>query len=171
MADLVRRRCGYDKVVLVPSFQPAHKVVDGGVLPEQRLAMTRLAAREVEGALVSDCEIRREGVSYSLDTVRHLTEQFSPEGRPGLIIGDDLVAGFPRWHKAELLAREADLIILHRGERDRLDFPYPHRYLNNEILPLSSSELRLKVAAGESLDGAVPEAVAAYIRQEGLYRG
>ena len=83
MADQVRKTCGYDKVVLVPSFQPAHKTVSLGVSPEQRLKMIELAAGEIENAFVSDCEIKRQGVSYSLDTIRFLKDHYPLEGKPG----------------------------------------------------------------------------------------
>ena len=116
MADQVRKVCGYDKVVMIPSFQPAHKSISMGVTPEQRLRMTELASAEIEEAFVSDCEIRRKGISYSLDTIRYLKNNYGIEGNPGLIIGDDLVAGFSHWHEADILAMEADIIILHREE-------------------------------------------------------
>ncbi len=169
MADQVRRSCGYDKVVLVPSFQPAHKSVSMGVSPDQRLRMTELASREIEKAFVSDCEIRRKGVSYSLDTIRYLKNHYEIEGRPGLIIGDDLVPGFSRWHKAEILAQEADIIILHRDDSGDLDFPYPHRYVSNSMVNLSSSLIREKIGAGISVKEDLPLSVIEYIRKEGLY--
>ncbi len=171
MADFVRRTCGYDKVVLVPSHQPAHKNVSMGVSPVQRLAMIELAAAEIEKAFVSDCEIKRKGVSYSLDTIRYLKENFPLEGNPGLIIGDDLLPGFHKWYKAELLAEEADLIVLHREDAEKMDFPYPHRYLTNRTIPLSSSLIREKVSRGMDISEDVPAGVLRYISSERLYLG
>ena len=169
MADMVRRTCGYDRVVFIPSFQPAHKTVSTGVSPVQRLKMTELAAAEIENAFVSDCEILRKGVSYSLDTVRYLKKTYSLNGNPGLIIGDDLIPGFHKWHLVNELAIEADIIVLHRGDKEQLDFPYPHRYLSNRMIPLSSSDVRLKISRGETVDGDIPASVLEYILQEGLY--
>lgn len=169
MADLVRRSCAYDQVVLVPSFQPPHKTVSTGVETHQRLAMTALAAREIEHAFVSDCEMIREGVSFSIDTIRYLKKKYSLEGKPGLIIGDDLISGFSSWHRVEDLVDEADIIVLHRGDREKLDIPYPHKYLSNSIISLSSSEIRGKVNKGLSIEADVPPSIASYIRSEGLY--
>ncbi|OQY34627.1 MAG: nicotinate (nicotinamide) nucleotide adenylyltransferase [Spirochaetaceae bacterium 4572_59] len=169
MADLVRRNCSYDQVVLIPSFQPPHKTVFSDVNIHQRLAMTELAAKEIENAFVSDCEMIREGVSYSLDTVRYLKEKYSLDGKPGLIIGDDLIPGFSSWHSVDMLVEEVDLIVLHRGDSEKLDLPYPHSYLSNPIISLSSSEIRSKVEKGLSIDADVPGSIVSYIRSEGLY--
>ena len=171
MADMVRRSCGYDKVILVPAFQPAHKEIETGVSPSQRLEMTRLAAQEIENVLISDCELVRQGVSYSLDTVRYLKKHFHLKDNPGLIIGDDLIPGFSKWHNVHELVLEADLILLHRGNPDDLIFPYPHRYINNEMIPISSSEVRAMVRDRLDITGLVPLSVAEYIRKQGLYLG
>jgi nicotinate-nucleotide adenylyltransferase len=171
MADFVRRKCSYDKVVLIPSFQPAHKIVSTGITPRQRLDMTELAAGEIENAIVSDCEIRREGVSYSIDTVRYLKDYYNLDSRPGLIIGDDLISGFHKWHKVDELVEEADIIVLHRGNKTRLDLPFPHTYLSNDMITLSSSEIREKVRNGQSVSEDVPASVAEYIRSRELYLG
>ena len=171
MADLVRRSFGYDNVVLIPSFQPAHKIIDGDVTPEQRLYMTQLAAEEIERALVSDCEIKRQGVSYTLDTIRFLKKKYSLSEKPGLVIGDDLIPGFHKWHQVDQLVEEADIIVLHRGEETEMNFPYPHRYLSNPQIPLSSSDIREKVLKGLSLEEDLPPSIESYIREQGLYRG
>ncbi len=169
MADFVRRSCSYDKVVLVPSFQPAHKIVSTGITPQQRLDMAQLAAEEIENAFVSDCEIRREGVSYSIETVRYLKEYYRLDSKPGLVIGDDLINGFPKWHKVDELVNEADIIVLHRGEDFEMGLPFPHTYLSNDMIPVSSSEIRQRVRQRLSISEYVPPSIAEYIFSRGLY--
>jgi len=169
MAELVRLQLGYDRVVLVPSYQPAHKTVDSGATAGQRLEMVRLAASRLPSAFVSDCELHRKGVSYSIDTVRYLKKLYRPEGKPGLIIGDDLIAGFHRWHKVDELVREADVIVVHRGEPEELNLPFPHCYVDNPLLPVSSSEIREALRAGRSVDDLLPPAVLDYIGRNRLY--
>ena len=133
--------------------------------------MTALAAAEIENAFVSDCEIIRQGVSYSLDTVLHLKQKYSLSRKPGLIIGDDLIPGFHKWHQVDKLAEEAEIIVLHRGEEGKLDFPWPHRYLSNPQIPLSSSEVRDRVSQGLSVEEDLPPSIIRYIREQGLYSG
>jgi nicotinate-nucleotide adenylyltransferase len=131
--------------------------------------MAELAAKEIENAFVSDCEIQRKGVSYSLDTVLYLKKRYKLEVNPGLIIGDDLIPGFHHWHRVDELVTEADIIVLHRGSVEQLDFPYPHRYLSNTMVPLSSSDVRMKISNNLPVDRDLPARVLSYIKERNLY--
>ena len=165
----VKEAFGYESLVFVPSYRPAHKDIQSEISFHQRFKMMELAASSIEGCFVSDCEYRRKGISYSFDTIHYLKETYTDGEKPGLIIGDDLVPGFTKWHRAEELSREADIIICHRGDPGDLDFPFPHSYFLNPLFPASSTEIREKVAAGEELSSLLPESVINYIRKEGLY--
>jgi nicotinate-nucleotide adenylyltransferase len=169
IAEAVRQEFGYEKLVLVPSFIPAHKDIEGGVSFHKRKIMTELSIRDRESAFVSDCEYRRKGVSYSIDTIRYLKQEYTEGEKPGLIIGDDLVGGFVRWHEAEHLAEEADIIICHRGDPKDLDFPFPHRYFQNTIYNVSSSEIRTLLKQGEDVSSYLVPSVLEYIHTQGLY--
>ncbi len=169
IGSAVKEAFGYESLVLVPSFRPAHKNIDSDISFQHRFKMVQLAASSVEACFVSDCEYRRKGISYSYDTILYLKENYTDGENPGLIIGDDLVSGFRGWHRAEELSREADIIICHRGDPGDLDFPFPHRYFQNPLFPASSTEIREKLSAGESADDLLPSGVLDYIRREGLY--
>jgi nicotinate-nucleotide adenylyltransferase len=169
IGSAVKEAFGYERLVLVPSYRPAHKDVDTDISFQQRFEMVELAAGAIEGCFVSDCEYRRKGISYSFDTILYLKENYTNGEKPGLIIGDDLVSGFRNWHRAEELSREADIIICHRGEPADLDFPYPHRYFKNPLFPASSTEIRERLAAGDGADALLPPLVMKYIREKGLY--
>lgn len=169
IGSAVKEAFGYESLVLVPSYRPAHKDIDRGISFRQRFEMVKLAAETVGGCFVSDCEYRRKGISFSFDTILYLKETYTGGEKPGLIIGDDLVPGFRKWHRAEDLSREADIIICHRGDPSDLDFPFPHRYFPNPLFPASSTEIRDRLAAGDSVDALLPPPVADYIRRKGLY--
>jgi nicotinate-nucleotide adenylyltransferase len=169
IAEAVRLQFGYDKLILVPSYRPAHKNVSEDISFQQRLKMVELAVQNWEDVIVSPCEYERKGLSYSIDTIRYLKEKYSLDSNPGLIIGDDLVPGFSRWHKVDDLCLEADIIVCHRGRREDLDFPYPHRYFENPIFEASSTEIRNRIKTGGDVQNLLPEEVLNYIRQEGLY--
>jgi nicotinate-nucleotide adenylyltransferase len=160
---------GYERVIFVPSHRPAHKKVDDRDAPLLRLEMTRLACAGREEFIVEDCEILRKGTSYTIETIRCLAGKYQITGKPGLIIGDDLVAGFDRWRMAQELREAAQLIIAHRTTREKLSFAGDHVYLDNVILPLSSSEIRRRIAAGRAYRYLVPEAAYAFIRTHRLY--
>jgi nicotinate-nucleotide adenylyltransferase len=160
---------GYERVIFVPSHRPAHKKVDERDAPLLRLEMTRLACAGREEFIVEDCEILRKGTSYTIETVRYLADKYEISGRPGLVIGDDLVAGFDRWRMAAALREAVRVIIAHRTTRERLPFAGDHVYIDNAVLPLSSSDIRRRIAAGRAYRYLIPEAAYAFIRSHRLY--
>jgi len=169
LAEEVRLQEAFERVVFVPSNKPAHKVVDGTTV-DQRLAMLRLA---LEGypVTVETCELAREGISYSIDTVRYVCDHYPLSGRPALVLGDDLFESFDTWKDAAELSRIAELLVAHRKYPGRLDSVWPHRYLNNKLIDVSSTELRERIRTGAAWRALVPPAVARYIENEGLYLG
>jgi nicotinate-nucleotide adenylyltransferase len=169
MAQEARIQFGYDFVAFVPSLRPPHKNLASDPGWEQRLAMLELALRGDPAARVDDCEIRRGGTSYSIDTIRHFAGMAGIEGKPGLLLGDDLVPGFPSWRDPDSLAAEADIVCAHRSSALRLAFPFPHRYADNPLVAVSSSLVRSRIEAGLPFRYLVPDVVHDYIVAKGLY--
>lgn len=169
MADEARSQFGYDLVLLIPSLKPPHKAISEDPGPERRLAMLSLALQGVGGFAIDDCEIRRGGTSWTIDTLRDLARRYPLDGKPGLLLGDDLIPGFPSWRDPDGLAREADLVCAHRSSAERLPLDWPHRYADNIPLPLSSSMIRERVARGLPARFLLPPGVYDYILSEGLY--
>ena len=170
VADLALSVAGYERVILVPANVPAHKGVAGDVSARHRLRMARLAVRGRPGLICDSCEIDRGGVSYTIETVAFLKEKYRIDARPGLLIGDDLLDGFESWRRAAELADVADLLVFHRTTAARLDFPYPHTYLENSPVTVSSTEIRERIRRGEPIEHLVPCAVGRYIATHRLYR-
>lgn len=169
IAEVARTSCGYDRIIFVPSNLPAHKDAPAAVTPRQRLRMVRLALAGLPGFVCDPCEIVRGGVSYMIDTVAEIERRYRPEGRLGLIIGDDLLAGFSRWKRAGELAERVDLLVCRRDSSGPVDFPYRHRCLQNVLLPLSSTGIRDRLASRQTIRFLVPERVRRYIESHGLY--
>ena len=168
LAEEVRVQEGFDRVVFVPSNKPAHKVVDGTTV-SQRLEMLRLAVQGFD-IVVETCELAREGISYSIDTVRYLLDHYDLEGRPALVLGDDLFESFGSWKDAQELSRLAELLVAHRKFAHQLSSPWPHRYLDNKLIDVSSTEIRQRVRAGRAWKALVPPAVAEFMEIHHLYR-
>jgi nicotinate-nucleotide adenylyltransferase len=118
---------------------------------------------------VDDCEIRRKGVSYTIDTLADIARRYMPEGKPALILGDDLARDFPKWKKAGEIAEQADIIIARRISSGDLFFPFPHRWLRNEIVDLSSGVVRDRIRQGESWRYLVPPGARIIIEDRLLY--
>ncbi len=177
-AEEVRIQCGYDVVFFIPAHISPFKDEPPGASDADRLAMLALSVAGNPCFRVEDCEIRRGGVSYTIDTVTYLEQKYGNgretgdplEGKIGLILGDDLSETFYLWRNARELAVRTDLLLARRlSARQYADFPYPHTCIDNALLPVSSTDIRNRVAAGKSYRYLVPQDVYLYIEQRRLY--
>jgi nicotinate-nucleotide adenylyltransferase len=157
----------FERVLFVPSSKPAHKTIEG-TTSAQRLAMLSLAL-EGTGFELETCELRREGISYSIDTVRGVLESRYVTGKPTLLLGDDLFESFHTWKDAGELCRLAEVLVARRHHSQPLQSTWPHKLLANKYLDVSSTEIRARVRAGGAWKALVPPAVARYIVENGLY--
>lgn len=104
-----------DLFLIIPDYQPPHKELSPGApSPEQRLELCRVCFEGVPGAVVSDLEIRRGGVSYTSDTLRALSGQY-PGARFTLMVGMDMLDTLMSWHDAEYLLKTADILAFPRS--------------------------------------------------------
>lgn len=169
LAEELAFEFGYDRVALVPAFLPPHKALNADPGAEARLAMTEAAVAGDPLFMVDDCELRRGGVSYTVDTLDYLVSRYAPSGKPGLAIGDDLAPGFPSWKDNERILSIADLIVARRVLDPPGDLPFACRLARNSLVEVSSTLVRSRLAAGGPWRRLVPEGVARYIEDHGLY--
>jgi nicotinate-nucleotide adenylyltransferase len=169
LADAVLSAFSYDRIILVPAFSSPFKPGAQGASPKDRLDMLLASITADHRLTVDDCELRREGVSFTIDTILDIEKRYRPESKLGLILGDDLLRDFPRWRKAEDLVSRTEIIVASRMPKEDLPFPYPHRRLNNEILELSSGLARDRIRAETNWRCLVPPGAAALIEDRGLY--
>ena len=176
-ARAVAEKAGFDTIVLIPSAQPPHKERSADMASaEDRLAMCRLAAEaQPELFEVDDLELARGGRSFTLDTARQLKGRGWPE--VNWLIGGDMLLYLPKWHQPELLLDEVNFIIMARPgwsiEWEKL--PQAYRGLARNVvaaplIDLSATEIRQRVARSLSIEYMCPPAVAAYVRDKGLYK-
>jgi nicotinate-nucleotide adenylyltransferase len=165
--------------MLIPARIPPHKPVTDEPGPEQRLALCRAAVQGDERFEVSDVELTRDGPSYTVDTLEELNSS-APDTELFLIVGGDIAAGLPEWREPERVLSLATLAVAQREGTDRASidealaqvegggqarsFPMP-------MISISSSAIRERVRAGQSIRYLVPDAVAAYVDEHGLYGG
>jgi nicotinate-nucleotide adenylyltransferase len=118
---------------------------------------------------VDGCEIRRLGVSYTIDTLQDIICRYNPDGKPGLIIGDDLAADFPKWNKSDEILEIADVIIARRLHSGCPEITYPHIQIANDVIEISSGLVREKIAANAAWRYLVPAAARTIIEDRQLY--
>jgi nicotinate-nucleotide adenylyltransferase len=174
VAEAAAEAAGLDRILWVPAATPPHKRLDPGLAPAaDRLAMTRLAVEGNERFEVSDVEIARSGISYTVDTLAALAGEY-PGARLHLLLGGDSLAAFATWRAPERILELARLVVYARPGVPR-EAPGPLAghvtWVEAPALALSSSDLRARIAEGRSVRYLVPDAVREYIARHGLYRG
>lgn len=166
-------------VLFLPSGRPPHKA-HLGASPAQRLEMTRLAVEPLPWAQASDVEVCRQGTIYTVDTLQILSSQH-PEAAFYYIIGADTLLDLPNWRNTQKVCTLCRFICLHRpGVADEaigtaLEDLRSRYGAQVHLVPasgpdISSTEIRRRVARGQSTEGLLPCAVRAYIDRENLYR-
>ena len=181
-ARAAMEQLGLDKLVLIPDRVPPHKALpEGSASPEQRLEMAALATAELgRRAEVSDRELRRDGPSYTSDTLAELRREH-PEDTLWLLMGSDMFLSLQTWHAPEEImalariapfSREAeDESAAFAAQKARLEREYGAQIRivqNPEVRELSSTEARAALAAGRGSD-LLPPAVYGYVLREHLY--
>ena len=178
-AAAVMEKLGPDRLLIIPTNIPPHKeMAQGSPSPEQRMELCRLAFGDIPGAELSDMEIKREGRSYSADTVGSLREMY-PQDELYLVMGSDMFLSFCQWYKFQYLLDNCVLTVLSREEDDReelesfkaeLEDKYSAKVLllSHEPLPMCSEEVRERLRLGLGSD-MLPEAVYAEIIRRRYY--
>ncbi len=169
-----------DVLYVIPTGMTPHKQMDGDVTAAQRLAMCELAFADLEGVIVSDMEIRREGKSFTVDTLSAL---FGEDRRLFLLLGTDMMLTLGSWRAPERIFELCYPVYIRRESDKALDEEivqkialYNQQYgkvvrrIVADPIEVSSTEIRNRVRSGQSIDGLVPDRVAAYIKENGLYQ-
>jgi nicotinate-nucleotide adenylyltransferase len=168
-----------DTVLLIPAHVPPHKPVPEEPGIEHRLEMCRLAIAGDKRFEVSDIEARREGPSFTVDTLEELNAH-QPESELFLIVGGDVAAGFASWREPDRVLELATLAIAERPGTSRaavqqalgqLQSSERARFFDMPAIEISSTMLRDRARHGGPTRYLVPDAVRSYIDRHRLYGG
>jgi nicotinate-nucleotide adenylyltransferase len=170
-AEVVREALALTQVLFVPAAVPPHRAAPTAA-PLDRYAMVALATAGHPAFVPSDLELRREGPSYTVDTVAALRERH-PGAEIVLVVGSDNLPLIAQWREPERLLQMCTLAVVERpgapAEATRLPAARVAR-VEARALPIASRDLREAVRAGRSVRHLVPDGVADYIEKRGLYR-
>jgi nicotinate-nucleotide adenylyltransferase len=173
LAEQVREELKLDRVIFIPCFSPPHKTPHQQSPAKNRFEMTKLAIEGNSFFSISDAELKRGGLSYTIDTLREFKNQY-PDSQIYFITGSDVVDELSTWKDPKEIYRLAKVVIATRPGFD--DFDPENHFLRKSIaveitgLDISSSEIRKKVEEGRSIRYLVPPKVEEYIGREELYR-
>jgi nicotinate-nucleotide adenylyltransferase len=180
-AKSIKKELNFERLFLLPCHDPVHKN-SLHYSPKQRLEMLNLAIKDYPSLEIDTREIDREGSSYMIDTLNDLTEEF--KGKTiCLIIGMDSFLSFKTWKKWDEFARLVHLIILPRNtdgltekSLETFDLALENNDLkisssgllyfsNSELIDISSTDIRGKIASNQNLDGLMPSPVIKFLQK------
>ena len=169
-----------DVLFIIPTGNSPHKEMSGGATDRDRLEMCQRAFEGIEGVIVSDLEMRRQGKSYTVDTLRELT---APDRRLFLLCGTDMILSLDTWKDPDEIFKLAYPVYIRREADESLDerliekvTEYRNKYGKNVVrikapaIEVSSSRVRELISKGEDVSSLVPPSVAEYIEKKGLYK-
>jgi nicotinate-nucleotide adenylyltransferase len=191
----VRERFELDRLLLIPSSRPPHKVDHDLASAEDRLEMVRLAVEGVPSLEVSDVELARPGRSYTIETLHYFQDKSGPEGEIYFIIGHDAFSDITTWKSYKELFSAAHFIVMTRPGSSMASLeefihtkvsagfqydPAYNRYTHDRLcaiccvdithLDISSTKIRDSIRKGRSVRFFVSDRVGDYIEKTGLYR-
>lgn len=174
-----QEKLSLDRVLLIPAATPPHKMLTtNSPAASHRLEMTRLAVADLPYAAVSDIELRREGASYTADTLDELRRIY-PDDELFLLMGTDMFLSFETWYHPERIAAQATVAVAHRSvdnpqqlqvcaEKLKETIHLHSVLVENEYLPHSSTSVRAMLAFRAAEEYLTP-AVLEYIEKHDLY--
>ena len=183
IAEDAVKNLGLSEVVFIPAFIPPHKQHLQKAEAHHRVNMLQLALDKLPDFSVSELEIKRGGVSYSLDTLNEL-HGLKADAELVMIIGSDTLVDLHNWYKIDELLDLCEVATFMRpGENSiekiknkvKLAERFKEKLISNvfksRLVDISSTEIRNRVAAGVSIHDLVPSAVETYIVKHRLYQG
>lgn len=172
LASDARDALNLDRLIFIPAGAQPFKVHTPPIAsPQDRLEMVRLAVADDANWSVDEAEINRKGLSFTVDTLEHLSEQYAG-GKLFLLIGEDALATFDKWRAPERIRELATIAVMGRGGPDAGAIALAPGVLqvSTRRVDVSSTEVRARLRAGKSIKGFVPESVERFIDDRGLYR-
>lgn len=182
LAECCREQCRLDAVWFLPAAVPPHKQDQQLTPDKQRIEMLELAIADRPAFSVCRYEIDRGGVNYTVETLTHLKDE-DPTRELFFLLGADMLADLPHWRNAPRVCELAVPVAVCRPGAEPVDFSCLGGIVGPERVELirrhqvempemgiSSTDLRQRVASGQSIRYRVPRAVEMYIQSHGLYR-
>ena len=182
IAETARVALDLETVMFLPAGEPWLKSGQRITPARHRLKMVQLAVADNSGFCVSDCEIRRTGATYTVDTLREVRRNVPADTELYFIVGSDVLDQFHRWKEPDAILEMCRLAVIERpgGPEEGIAVlreKFSDALDAGAVVPVagprvdfSASELRRVLAAGQSTRYRIPDAVAKYISQHGLYR-
>jgi nicotinate-nucleotide adenylyltransferase len=165
LAREAREVLDLERIIFVPAAVSPFKGRAPAASGDMRLRMLRVAIEGEQGFAIDDCELRRPPPSWTIDTVEEIRKR-EPEAEIYLLVGEDNVASLDRWRRFDELKKMVRFVVLDRtGSQAQGNYQIVRRKID-----ISATEIRKRVAYGQSIRYFVPEAVEKIIRRTKIYQ-
>lgn len=184
IAEHFREQMDLDLVLLIPSNISPNKVaqINKYIDSTHRLNMVVLACRNNKYFRVDDVEIQRNGISYTIDTLKYLKSKYL-NAELFLLIGEDQAINFNKWNRWQEILKYSQLCIAGRNQNLELsettqetinnifdEINYKPIWITSPLMDISSSNIRNRISKGQSIKYQVPNSVLSYIEKNNLYK-
>lgn len=172
IAQMALETMRLQKVIFVPANSPPHKN-DSNIAPaKDRFQMVKLAIKGNPFLKISDFEIKKEGKSYTIDTLWHFRRIFPRDTQLFFIIGGDTLPQLKNWRYIEDILKIAIFIVVNRPGQFKKDRSMKINYFSVPMpgIDISSSYVRSRIAQGKTVKYFVPESAIGYIKKHHLYQ-
>jgi nicotinate-nucleotide adenylyltransferase len=175
IAEYIRDNLNIETVIFIPAYIAPHKMKYSVSSVEDRLKMLQLAISDHSGLQISEVEIQRKGVSYSIDTIRQLKEEMDIRSKDlYLLIGADSLLEFHTWRDPDKILEESSVLVAGRPGFDvrevSEEFRNKIQMVSAPLIDISATMIRRRIRDGKSIRSLVPALVEDYILRKGLYR-
>ena len=170
LAEFSGKKLKLDKIIFIPVNIPPHKKGSDIIDPLFRYDMVRLAIEGMPNFEASDIEVRKDGTSYSVETLKVLKEKFGPEAELYFITGADSLYELAEWKDVDEIFALARFVVANRPGFTVAKVPEGIETIEVPEMDISSSEIRAKIRNGATVKGIVPDKVISYIEEKGLYK-
>lgn len=173
LAEQLKEELKLQKVIFIPSANPPHKENYFVSSAKDRLKMVKIAIRDNPDFLISDIELKREGKSYTIDTLTQLKKLYKDYGL-FFLLGSDAIDELPTWKEPDKIFQKVKVVVALRPGFNRID--PENRFVRRSLvvpingLNISSTQIREKIRIGKSIRYLVPPGVEKFIRSKRLYR-
>ncbi len=175
LAETARSDLCLDRILFIPAAIPPNKMECVVTSAAIRVEMLLHAIDKIDNFDMSDTEIRRGGVSYTIDTVNDfLNSSEYEDSQFTLLLGGDSLVELDAWKDPERLLKSIPTVVMGRPGYDGMSAPKSFKeqvtFIRTPLIEISSTEIRRRVQEGKSVRFWVPDPVESYIREKGLYR-
>lgn len=172
------QQLNFDKVFIIPNNIPPHKPISNAVSNKNRFDMCCLEARKYDKIEVSDIELKKDSISYTIDTIIEMKKQYKND-EIYLLVGSDMFLSFLSWKrpydifkmvKICVLPREDDINKISSKYNEFCELGANIEVLNAKPVEVSSTEIRKKIFLGEHVSNLLSDEVERYIKDNNLYK-